>query len=93
MDIRKTDSKGRLTGFPPNTPFFVTGPIEKAYRIREVPVVDEIPEGYELAEISAAKEQVYDLLYAQGLDPEENDLIQISDRVVEAFLRVGFTAN
>lgn len=84
MEIRKTDSKGRLTGFDPETHYFVTGPLEGRYQIREVPVVDVIPEGYEPAEVVDLKNEILDALYDVGMDSEANDLIELSGRLGDA---------
>ena len=58
-----------------------------------------IPEGYEPAENSYAKNHAMDALEAelerQGIDPYDEDspieLISLSDAVVEALLKVGVT--
>lgn len=61
--------------------------------------MSEIPEGYEPAENSAAKDIVLDALEVslkkQGRDPyvegEEIELIELADDIVEALLKVGIT--
>lgn len=62
---------------------------------------NEIPEGYELAENSAAKDFAMEALYAeferQGVDVDADsgdmiiDMIDLADTVVEALLKVGIT--
>lgn len=90
MDIKKADNKGRVSGFTPGDHYFVTGPLDGKWSIKEVPTVDVVPEGYELAEISDAKNAVLDLLHAdQNIDPEEVDLIGLSDSIVEELLKMG----
>lgn len=90
MEIKKADSKGRVTGFTPDTHYFVSGPLDGSYTVKEVPVVDEMPEGYESAEIGDAKNAVLDLLHMNDdIDPEEVDLIGLSDSIIEELLRTG----
>lgn len=48
----------------------------------------EIPEGYEPEEVSTAKDIVLVVL-EDYLDSEEGDLIEISDRIVEALIEAG----
>ena len=97
MEIKKADSKGRIAAFQPGMHYFVTGGDdaipgkEGHYLLRPVPTVSEIPEGYEPAEVSAAKNAVLELLYAHEdeLLEEDADLIGISDEIVEALLASG----
>lgn len=46
--------------------------------------------GYEVSAVSAAKDTVYDALYEAGLDPDEFDLINFSDRAVGALISEGW---
>lgn len=52
-----------------------------------------VPEGFELAEVSAAKNIVYDAVYSeldnQGFDMEDLDLIDVAESVVEELLEAG----
>lgn len=60
-------------------------------------VATNLPKGYEYAEVSAAKDAVYNLLdtevYAAGTIPTEEDggpdLINLADRIVEELLIQG----
>lgn len=85
MDIKKADSKGRVSGFEPDRHYFITGPMDGSYRVKEVPTVSHIPEGYLPSEIVDAQNAVLDLLYENGLDGSEDDLISISADIVGLF--------
>ena len=105
MDIKKADSKGRIIVGNPDTHYFVTGPsAEGAYRLQPVPRVESLPEGYEYAEVSAAKEAVTDLvsdciyhwLWYAGVEYPENvesengqDAITVADAIVERLIQGG----
>ena len=89
MEIKKTDAKGRILIGATDTHYFITSK-DGEFRLRPVPVVGEIPEGYEPAEVSAAKDVVLDSLYVLGVDEFESiDLIRVADRVVEDLLKFG----
>lgn len=91
MDIKKTDSKGRISLGVPNTHYVVYGGdtappgSEGVFRLIPVPVVETKPPGYESSEVSAAKDEVRELLYSMGVDEEEHDLLHIADRIVNSF--------
>lgn len=89
MDIKKADSKGRVSGFEPDRHYFITGPMDGSYRVKEVPIVDRIPDGYELAELVDAQNAILDLLYDKGLDESEEDLISLSMEIVRELQKVG----
>lgn len=93
MDIKKADNKGRISGFTAGDHYFITGPLDGTWRVKEVPKVETVPEGYELAEVSDAKNLVLDLLHGnQNIDPEEVDLIGLSDEIVEQLIASGVGA-
>lgn len=89
MEIKKADSKGRVSGFEPDRHYFITGPMDGAYRVKEVPIVETIPDGYERAEIVEAQNAVLDLLYDKGLDETEEDLISMATEIVEELRKIG----
>ena len=89
MEIRKADSKGRVSGFTPGTHYFVTGPLNGKWSAREVPTVDVAPPGYEESEIVDAQNAVLDLLYEKGLDESEEDLIGLSTQIVGELQKMG----
>lgn len=104
MDIRKTDSKGRLSLGVQDKHFVVFGPNDGNYQLREVPPVEEIPEGYEYAEVSDAKDVVMDIvqdciehwLWYGGVEyPDDdqnhlgNDAISVADKIVEELMKRG----
>lgn len=90
MEIKKADSKGRVSGFEPDRHYFITGPMEGSYRVREVPIGDTVPEGYEPAEVADLKNSVMDALYAAGLDDEAHDMIELADKVGESLSQTVF---
>ena len=49
---------------------------------------NEIPEGFELAEVSAAKNAVWSVLDGY-LDHDEHDSIEISERIIEDLMKRG----
>lgn len=68
MDIRKADSKGRLTGFDPGVHyrFENLGSVRKAYRVT---MLDELVDLSNMPE--AAPEAVQDYLRRFGIDPKD----------------------
>lgn len=80
MDIKRTDAKGRLTGFDPQTHYFITGPNPQtgAYSVRPVTVVDVAP-----ADEADAINAVHELLL-DHFDPEDSgvDLIDLAAMAV-----------
>lgn len=46
-------------------------------------------ENYELAEISAAKDQVHTVLELHLADPENEDLIGVADKIVDTLVGLG----
>lgn len=88
MDIRKADSKGRVTVGDPQTHYFSQRSDSGVITLRPVGVISESEE------VSAAKDAVWDILDSleqDGLiDPEAVDLIEVSDRVVETLIKRGW---
>jgi hypothetical protein len=58
-------------------------------RIVEVRSAD-IPRGYEVQEVTDAKNEVYDVLWDNVLYPQEEDLILISEKIVETLTNKGW---
>lgn len=85
MDIKKADNKGRITGFTPGNHYFLTGPLDGKWSIKEVPQVEVAPPGYLPAEVIDAQNAVLDLLYDKGLDSDGTDLIGLSASIVDLF--------
>lgn len=91
MDIKKTDSKGRISLGVPNTHYVVCGGetappgSEGVFRLIPVPVMGIDSNSYESSEVSAAKDEVRELLYSMGVDEKEHDLLHIADRIVNSF--------
>lgn len=54
-------------------------------------MADGIPEGYESAEVSAAKNIAWDVLDSAGVADETYDLIEIADTLIERLVDAGVT--
>jgi hypothetical protein len=64
MDIRKADSKGRLSGFTPGGWYRKFGGMNNKYSLEELEPVDEVPEGMVDAEEADRQNAIQDAITA-----------------------------